>query len=58
MFFNTRTSKCCRIVGENGLASDRNTAVLIGVDSSCHAKSAHAIKLLDEWHAMVHGELA
>ena len=56
--FYSRTSICCcRVIGENGLASDKNTAVPMGVDSSCHAKGAHAIKLL-EWHAMVYGKLA
>ena len=55
--FYSRTSICCRVVGENGLASDINTGVLFGVDSSCHAKGAHAIKLL-EWHAKVYGNLA
>ena len=46
---------CCRVVRENGLASERNTGAIIGVYSYCNARGVHAIKLL-EWHAMGYRE--
>ena len=52
-FYTLTSNQFCRVVSENGLASEKNTAGIIGVDSSCNTIGAHAIKPL-MWNAMGH----